>query len=76
MALSASALSTAMRAAILGKPSGEGHLNANDNAALTELCDAFAAAVVAHITSSAVVVPTALVAPPGGGPVTGVGTIT
>lgn len=47
-----------------------------DGPELAALCDALAAAVVAHITSAAVVVPTLLVAPPGGGPVTGVGSVT
>lgn len=48
------------------------------NAATVALCNAIAAVVVAHITANAVVVPTALLAPPGtaGGPVTGTGTIT
>jgi len=32
-------------------------------------------AIVAHITSAGVVVPTLLVAPSGGGPVTGTGTV-
>ncbi len=42
--------------------------------------DAFAAAiataVVEHIKNNALVTPTLLVAPPGGGPVTGTGTVT
>jgi hypothetical protein len=49
---------------------------AADNAVTTALANALASAVVSHITSSAVVVPTLLVAPGGGGPVTGTGTIT
>lgn len=40
--------------------------------ALTALCEA----IVTHITTNALVMPTALVAPTGGGPVTGTGTIT
>lgn len=35
-----------------------------------------ATAIVTHITTHAVVVPLLLVAPPGGGPVTGTGTVT
>lgn len=72
MALSSSVLSAAIRSAIIAKPA----IQALDNPALTDLCDAIAGAVVSHITSAAVVVPTALVAPSGGGPVTGVGSIT
>jgi len=37
---------------------------------------AIASAVVAEITTNAVVLPALLVAPPGGGPVTGTGTVT
>ncbi len=51
MALSASVLSAAIRSTMLGKT----HLNAVDGTALTDLCDAIASAVVAHITSAAVV---------------------
>lgn len=73
MALSSSVLSAAIRSAIIAKPA----IQALDNAALTDLCDAIAGAVVTHITGAAVVVPTALLAPPGtsGGPVTGTGSI-
>jgi hypothetical protein len=39
-------------------------------------CDALAEAIVGYIQANAEVLPTALVAPSGGGPVTGVGTIT
>jgi hypothetical protein len=72
MALSASTLSAAMRAALLSNPD----TGATDGEALTAMCDAIADAVVAHVVASAVVVPTLLVAPPGGGPVTGTATIT
>lgn len=51
MALNAATLSTAMRAAMLAKP----NLNAVDDAALTELCDTIADAVVTHVIASAVV---------------------
>ena len=53
---------------------------AADNAALTDFCahlaQAIAGAVVDHIKSSAVVTPTLLVAPSGGGAVTGTGKVT
>lgn len=39
-------------------------------------CDQLAAAIVGYIQANATVLPTALVAPGGGGPVTGVGTVT
>ena len=72
MALSAPVLSTALRAALLAKPETQ----AQDDEALTALCDCIAETVVTHITSAAVVVPTLLVAPPGGGPVTGTAVVT
>lgn len=72
MALDAAVLSAAIEAAMLA----DGSIGAVKCAGLTGLCDAIAGAVVAHITSAAVVVPTALLAPPGGGSVTGVGGIT
>lgn len=46
-----------------------------DNPALTALCLAEAQAIAAFV-KKATVVPTLLVAPTGGGPVTGTGTIT
>lgn len=72
MALSASVLSAAMRAAMLADPD----IGAVDDTGLTAMCDAIANAVVSHVTSAAVVLPLLLVAPPGGGPVTGTGTVT
>jgi hypothetical protein len=73
MPLSAPALSAAIRTSILSKGNG-----INDNAATTALCDAIAEAVVAHITSSAVVtVPALGLISPGGmtpAPVTGAAT--
>lgn len=39
-------------------------------------CNAIAEAVVEHLQANAVVTPTALVAPSGGGPVTGTGKVT
>ena len=72
MPLSASVLSGLIKANLLGNAAAQ----AQDNPALQALCDEIAEAVVTHITTSAVVVPTALVAPSGGGPVTGTGTVT
>lgn len=72
MALSAATLSAAMKTALLADP-GTGAVN---NPALTKVCDAIAQAVVTHITTSAIVLPLLLVAPPGGGPVTGTGVVT
>ena len=43
---------------------------------LQQFCDDLAGAIVSHITANALVIPTALVAPSGGGPVTGTGTVT
>lgn len=73
---SAPALSSALRAALLGANAGF-----LDNAALTGMCDAIADAVLNHVVANALVNVPALgiVAPPGvaGGPCTGaaVGTI-
>jgi hypothetical protein len=72
MALSASVLSAAMRSALLANPDTQ----ALPNDALTAVCDAIAQAVVSHITASAIVLPLLMVAPPGGGPVTGTGVVT
>lgn len=69
MALSAATLSTSLQSGIAGA------FTIVDAAALKKVCDAIANAVVTHITSSAVVNPTALIAPPAGGPVTGTGTV-
>lgn len=75
MALSASVLSAAMRAAMLADPD----IEAIDDVRLTKMCDALAGAVVSHITSSAVVVPGTTLIAPGGmtpAPCTGTATIT
>jgi hypothetical protein len=72
MTLNASALGAAIRAARLA----DAATKAVDNAALTADSNAIASAVIAHITANAVVLPLLLVAPPGGGPVTGTGTVT
>lgn len=70
---SESTLSAALRAAILAEPD----IGANDDVPLTKLCDAIAATVLAHLVAQpATVLPTLLVAPPGGGPVTGTGSLT
>lgn len=66
---SAPVLSTALRAAMLANP----ETMAQDNPALTAMCDAIATTVLAHITANAVVAGT-WSGPPGGGPV--VGTVT
>jgi hypothetical protein len=50
--------------------------NAAYQAQVQAFCNALADAIVPYIQTNATVVPTALVAPSGGGPVTGVGTIT
>lgn len=39
-------------------------------------CNALANAIIPYIVANALVLPTALAAPPGGGPVTGTGTVT
>lgn len=72
MALSAPGLSAALKAKLLAN----GATLAQDNSALQALCDEIGAAVVEYLTANAVVVPTLLVAPSGGGPVTGTGSIT
>ena len=72
MPLNATVLAAAMRANLLADPT----IQAIDGAPLTAMCSAIASAVVSHLTTVGVVVPTALIAPSGGGPVTGVGTLT
>lgn len=72
MALNPSTLATAIRAGFLARP----ETGAKDNAALTAMCEVIAQAVVAHVTSSAVVVGTATGAMGGGPGVPVVGTVT
>jgi hypothetical protein len=72
MALSSSALSALIRSKLLADPA----TGIVDNAALAPFCDAIAQAVIEHVTAAAVVMPTLLVAPSGGGPVTGTGVVT
>ncbi len=72
MALSAADLATAIHDAMVDPSRATG---AVDGVALADMCSAIAEAVVQHITTHASVVPTLLVAPPGGGPVTGTGTV-
>ena len=67
-ALCASGLSAAIHGAFTA--SG---LETND--ALKSLCYALASAIVDEITTNATVLPTLLIAPTGGGPVTGTGTV-
>lgn len=69
MALSAVSLAARIKAQLSGKP----YVQANPD--LDSFCLAIATAVVAEIQASAMVLPTALVAPTGGGPVTGTGTV-
>jgi hypothetical protein len=72
MALNPTTLANAIKSALLADPA----TGAQNNAALAAMCTAIATAVVTHITTSAVVVPVLLVAPPGGGPITGFGVVT
>lgn len=72
MPLSSSRLSLAIKTGMLANPNSY----AVDNPALTAMCDEIAAAVVAEIVANALVLPTLLVAPPSGGPVTGTGIVT
>ena len=71
MALSASVLAAAIKANLLADP----NTLAQDNASLNAVCNAIATAVVAHIVSAGVVNAVGT-APPGGGPVAVVGTVT
>jgi len=68
---SEAALSSAIEAALLANAD----INAVAGDALTGLSDAIASAVIAHLVANALVMPTLLVAPSGGGPVTGTGTL-
>lgn len=70
MALNATTLSAAMRAAMLADPD----IGAIDGDALTALCDAIASTVVAHVTANAVVLPGTF--SNSGGPVVGAGIVT
>jgi hypothetical protein len=69
--LSATTLATELKAALLANPA----TGAQNNDALAAMCTAIATALVAHLTTNAVIVPALLVAPSGGGPVTGTGVI-
>jgi hypothetical protein len=72
MPLNATRLATAIKSALLAN----GATQAQDNAALQAMCTAIAGAVISEITTNATVVPALLVAPSGGGPVTGTGVVT
>ncbi|MCB9584546.1 MAG: hypothetical protein H6718_04080 [Polyangiaceae bacterium] len=69
MALDATRLSNAIRLRLITK---EGFV---DNPCLQDFCDVIAEEIVTEV-QQATVVPTLLVAPSGGGPVTGTGGIT
>lgn len=71
MSLDATRMANAMSTALQAAP-----INAQPGAALTAFCLGLAQAVVDEITGHAVVTPTSLAAPPGGGPVTGTGAVT
>jgi hypothetical protein len=74
MALNATTLASAIKAALLADP----NTLAQNNASLDAVCTAIAGAVVTHITTNAVVPALGLIAPPGtaGGPVTGSAVVT
>jgi len=72
MALDAATLADQLRIALLADPKSQ----AIDNDALAAVCTAIATAVVSHIVAMGIVLPLLMVAPPGGGPVTGTGVIT
>lgn len=72
MPLDATRLSAAIRSGLIG----DVRTHAVDNDALTALCDVIAAAVVTEVTTNAVVPALGLVAPGGGGPVTGAAVVT
>lgn len=69
MSLNAVRLGTAIKSAMIAN-------GAVDNPATAAWSLAIATAIVTEITGNASVVPTLLVAPTGGGPVTGTGTVT
>jgi len=71
MPLNPTRLATAIKAALLADPDTQ----AQNNDALQAMCTAIAAAVITEITGNATVLPALLVAPPGGGPVTGTGVV-
>jgi len=72
MALSAAVLGPLIKAELLARPASK----ATDNAALTAMCEAIAAAVVTHITTAAVVPSLGLISGTPGAPVTGAAVIT
>lgn len=72
MALNPTTLASLIKTNMLANPA----IGAQPGAALDGLCTAIATAVVAHIQAAAVVPGTGLVAPGGGGPVTGASTVT
>jgi len=68
-----SALSATIKSEILARPAA----GAVDGAALDALCEAIATAVISHLLSAgtARINPLGLIAPTGGGPVTGTGSL-
>lgn len=74
MALDATRLRHAIRASLAALPHAAPGQDA-DGTDLDGIASAIASAVVSEITGHADVTPTGLVAPSGGGPVTGTGTI-
>jgi hypothetical protein len=70
MPLSSSRLALAIKDKLLARP-----WCAQSGPELEQFCADIAEAVVLEITANAVVLPLLLVAPPGGGPVTGTGKI-
>ena len=76
MSLDATRLATALTPGIEAAFVAAGATPAGSATIAASIATAVAAAVIAEITSNASVLPTALVAPVGGGPVTGTGTVT
>lgn len=74
MPLTPGTLAPLLRTNILSKP----NIGGLDNAAMTELCQAIEESIIPWLIANAVILPTALLAPPGtaGGPVTGTAQIT
>ena len=71
MPMTGAGLSAAIKTAL----SARGWFNKNDPSA-QQFCDDLANSIITYITSNATVLPTLLVAPNGGGPVTGTGVVT
>jgi hypothetical protein len=74
MPMSSAGLSAAIKATLTARGWFNG--NATSQAEMQAFCDDLANAIVPYIQTNATVLPTLLVAPGGGGPVTGTGTVT